>query len=245
MSATPLASADSVAILGLKATHGGKSLGVLSEFGFTPNIETTDIFTVENGLRQLLRRIVTSVSVTLTFTTLSVLDAIVRDLFTGGEDGKLTFQATEGALVITRRNAEAGRKQVVINIPKAALRGTGTVGAPGAEAAGYQFEAVALLEGDAEDLGEILIQDAPAGLRNQAIQQAVAEGNVTRTEVDFDPAKISIDDAKAKVEAGDVTARTMLALETAHKNRPTFVPWLEERAAKEAAAEAEAEPKAA
>lgn len=231
MTTTPSA-ADSVAILGLSATHANKSLGVLTEFGFTPSIETTDIFTVANGKRELLRRIVTQVLLTMTFTTLSILDDEVTALFAGGPGGTLTFEATEGALIVTRKNAESGRPQQVFNIPSAAIRGTGLTGTPGAEASGYQFEAVALLAGDATDLGTI-VNSTPAGLAGQqrkaAVQQALAEGNVTATEIDL--STISVDDAKAAVNSDKLPAQTMLDYEHEHKKRATLISFLESKLA--------------
>ena len=241
MTTTPSA-ADSVAILGLAATHDGKSLGVLTEFGFTPSIETTDIFTVANGKRELLRRIVTQVLLTMTFTTLSILDDEVTALFAGGAGGKLTFEATEGALIVTRKNAESGRPQQVFNIPSAAIRGTGLTGTPGSEAAGYQFEAVALLVGDATDLGTI-VNSTPAGFagqqRKQAVEGALAQGNVTTTEIDL--SSISVDDAKAAVNEGKLPAQTTLDYEYEHKKRATLISFLEGKIAEENAAEADAE----
>lgn len=147
--------ADSLAILGLRVTHGGVDLGVLSDLSITPTTETYDFFGTRNGKRELLKQIVTQVRLEVGFSSSNILDSGVTALFAGETGGGMSFEATEGALVITRPNAETGGQQQVINIPNAAVRGTGFAGTPGTDEAKYTFTAVALLEGGATTLGTI------------------------------------------------------------------------------------------
>ena len=152
---TDLNLADTLAVLGLKISHGGVDLGVVSEFSMTPETETYDFYSTRNGKRELVKQIVTQVRLTGNFSTSNILDPGVTALFTGGAAGALAFEATEGALVITRNNAEAGGDAQVISIDNAAVRGTGFSGTPGTDEAKYVFSFTALLEGAAADLGSI------------------------------------------------------------------------------------------
>jgi hypothetical protein len=133
-----------LAILGLKITHGGKDLGVVSDFGFTPNTTTYEFKSTRNGKEETVRSVVISVDLTITFASSNVLDSDVVGLFTGSGGSSMTFEATEGALIVTRPNAETGGRSVVFNIPNASVRGTGMTGTPGTEEAKYTFEAKAL-----------------------------------------------------------------------------------------------------
>lgn len=137
-------SPDDLAILGLQIQHGGIDLGVVSDFGFNPSTEVYPFKSTRNGKEETVREVVTSVDLEITFSTANVLDPAVIALFVGGAGGAMLFEATEGALVVTRKNAETGGKQVVFNITNASLRGTSTGGTPGTEAATYGFTAKAL-----------------------------------------------------------------------------------------------------
>lgn len=155
MAVTDANLADTLAILGLKATHGGVDLGVLTDLSINPEITTYDFNSTRSGRVELVKQIVTQVKLTITFSTSNILDPDITELFAGGEGGALTFEQTEGALIITRPNAETGGADQVINIPSASIRGTGLPGAPGTEEAKMSFEAVALLAGGETAIGTI------------------------------------------------------------------------------------------
>lgn len=137
-------SIDDLAILGLKITFGGIDLGDVADLSFSPNTTSYEFKSTRSGRELTVKEVVIGVDLTIGFTTQNVLDAAVIALFTGGAGGAMLFEATQGALVVTRPNAETGKKQVVFNIPSASLRGTGITGTPGTEAARYQFESKAL-----------------------------------------------------------------------------------------------------
>ncbi len=155
MAVTDANLAATLAVLGLKITHGGVDLGVVSEFSMTPETTTYDFFSTRNGKRELVKQIVTEVRLTGSFSSSNILDSTVTQVFAGGAAGAMTFEATDGALIITRNNAETGGATQVINVPAASVRGTGFSGEPGTEEAKYTFEFTALLEGAATSLGSI------------------------------------------------------------------------------------------
>lgn len=155
MAVTDANLADTLAILGLRATIGGVDLGVLSDLSITPETTTYDFFSTRNGKRELVKQIVTEVRLNFSFSSSNILDTDITRVFAGGVGGAMTFEATEGAFVINRPNAETGGADQVINIPAASVRGTGFSGEPGSDEAKYTFEGTALLEGAATNLGTI------------------------------------------------------------------------------------------
>jgi hypothetical protein len=155
MAVTDANLASTLAVLGLQITHNGVDLGVVSDFSMTPETTTYDFFSARKGKRELVKQIVTEVRLTGSFSSSNILDPTVTNMFTGATGGAMTFEATDGALVITRNNAETGGADQVISIASASVRGTGFSGEPDTEEAKYTFEFTALLEGAATNLGTI------------------------------------------------------------------------------------------
>ncbi len=154
--------AETLGILGSQLTLGGLDLGVISAFTFVPTSTPYDFKSARTGKLVTVKSIVQEVSLAGTFTTSNILDDGITSLFTGGAGGEMIFDATEGALVAVRKNAETGGMRQTINITNASVRGTGLDGEAGTAEAKYNFAYTGLIVGDSASFGTILNALGPA-----------------------------------------------------------------------------------
>jgi hypothetical protein len=143
-------------ILGLIVTHGTVDFGDVDGFTITPNIERATLDSIRTGKQVPVRRDTIRTEVTIAFTSRAVKNASVLDLWAGSAGGGLSFDATEGPMVI-KMPGPGNTEGLQLSLDNASISGNGFDGEFGSDYMGLTFEATALIDADAETLGTIAL----------------------------------------------------------------------------------------
>lgn len=146
---------DSLGVLGIRGYFRpvGESdwvdLGIVANWERTDEVEELEIQGARTGLTVTHEVIPISATLGYTFDSNNPNDHAILGLHGGAEleaggDGfsaPIGFQATTGELLWVRENAQKNKPSMILYHPSASIRGDGTAGTPGEEAAGLSFSA--------------------------------------------------------------------------------------------------------
>lgn len=143
----------------------GRDLGEVSEFEFTPTIETLDYFSSRSGVRNKVRSVIVQRGGTVrlvmnefTAENLALAVAGTTTALTAGGDSVdiLATNATEGELVFTGTN-EVGR-QLTVTLNKVSFAPSGTLGFISDEWGAIEITGEVLAD-NSGDFGTIVVGD--------------------------------------------------------------------------------------